>query len=120
VFLLYLFKFWLGPDSNFFYNLKANGSCFLSSNFGLVIVLILLLLRVFVSVIYFLCGGEERRISHRHGLGFSYKKSFISAKNYFWLFQRQDFGFYYSAVLAFTIQILAFTIQKGILSVYLR
>ncbi len=43
------------------------------------------------------------------------KSRLYQQKFFFWLLQRQDFGFYYSAVLAFTIQILAaFTIQKGI------
>jgi hypothetical protein len=73
--------------------------------------------RYTIYPLYFLCVGEERRISHRHGLGFTYtaqKVVYISKNIFLRLNLRQDFGFYYSALLAFTIQVLAFTIQKCI------
>ena len=43
--------------------------------------------------------GFERRISHRHGLGFTYTapKSRLYQQKFF-------FGFYYSRILAFTIR----------------
>jgi hypothetical protein len=54
-----------------------------------------------------ICGGEEKRICHRHGLVFTYtaqKVVYISKNFVLALTQRQDFGFYYSAVLAFNIK----------------